>query len=167
MRIDGELVSDSTNILLKLDALYPEPPLLSRDPTVAGQQRKLEDWADESFLWYFQQWLRMSQAGRGNTPQRARSSLLRRLRAWMSAGGTWERPETAILRGIDDRLGDLVNLLGTRRFFYADRVSMADLAVYGMLHTVHNDSIPGSNRLLAMRSTLREFMRSVEEETGG
>jgi glutathione S-transferase len=167
MRIDGELVSDSTNILLKLDALYPEPPLLSRDPTVAAQQRKLEDWADESFLWYFQQWLRMSQAGRGNTPQRARSSLPRRLLAWMRAGGTWERPETAILRGIDDRLGDLVNLLGARRFFYADSVSMADLAVYGMLQTVKSESIPGSTRLLAMRPTLREFMRSVEEETGG
>jgi glutathione S-transferase len=85
----------------------------------------------------------------------------------MSAGGTWERPETAILRGIDDRLGDLVNLLGTRRFFYADRVSMADLAVYGMLHTVRSDAIPGSTRLLDMRPTLRELMRSVEEETGG
>jgi glutathione S-transferase len=167
MRIDGELVSDSTNILIKIDELYPEPPLLSRDPTVAAQQRKLEDWADESFLWYFQQWLHMSQAGRGSTPQRARSSLARRLLAWMKAGGTWERPETAILRGIDDRLGDLVNLLGTRRFFYADTVSMADLAVYGMLQTVRSDSIPGSTKLLAMRPTLREFMRSVEEETGG
>ena len=167
MRIDEELISDSTNILLKLDEVYPEPPLLSPDPTVAGQQRKLENWADESFLWYFQQWLRMSQDGRGNTPQNVRSSLLRRLRAWMSAGGTWERPQTAILRGIDDRLGDLVNLLGTRRFFYADRVSMADLAVYGMLHTVRSDAIPGSARLLDMRPALRELMRSVEEETGG
>ena len=85
----------------------------------------------------------------------------------MKAGGTWERPETAILRGIDDRLGDLVNLLGSRRFFYADRVSMADLAVYGMLNTVRSDSIPGSTRLLATRPTLHEFMRNVEEETGG
>ena len=167
MRIDGELISDSTNILLKLDEFCPEPPLLSPDPTVAGQQRNLEDWADESFLWYFQQWLHMSQDGRGNTPQRARSSLLRRLLAWLRAGGTWERPETALLRSIDDRLGDLVNLLGTRRFFYAERVSMADLAVYGMLYTVRSDTIPGSARLLAMRPALHEFMRSVEEETGG
>lgn len=167
MTIDGELVSDSTNILLKLDELYPEPPLLSPDPTVAGQQRNLEDWADESFLWYFQQWLHMSRDGRGSTPPNARSSPLRRLLAWLKAGGTWERPQTALLRSIDDRLGDLVNLLGTRRFFYADRVSMADLAVYGMLFTVRSDSIPGSARLLAMRPTLREFMLSVETETGG
>jgi glutathione S-transferase len=167
MRIDGELVSDSTNILLKLDELYPEPPLLSPDPTLAGRQRNLENWADESFLWYFQQWLHMSREGRGETPQNVRSSLIRRLLAWMRAGGTWERPGTAILRGIDDRLGDLVNLLGTRRFFYADRVSMADLAVYGMLNTVRNDSIPGSAKLLALRPTLLEFMRRVEEETGG
>jgi len=167
MRIDGELISDSTNILLKLDEFYPEPPLLAADPTVAGQQRNLEDWADESFLWYFQQWLRMSQDGRGSTPPSARSSRLRRLLAWLKAGGTWERPQTALLRGIDDRLGDLVNLLGTRRFFYADRVSIADLAVYGMLQTVRSNSIPGSARLLAMRPTLREFMLNVEQETGG
>jgi glutathione S-transferase len=167
MKVDGELVSDSTNILLRLDELYPEPPLLSPDPTVAGQQRNLEDWADESFLWHFQQWLRMARDGRGTTPPSARSSSMRRLRAWLKAGGTWERPQTALLRSIDDRLGDLVNLLGTRRFFYADRVSMADLAVYGMLFTVRSDSIPGSARLLAMRPTLREFMLRVEEETGG
>jgi glutathione S-transferase len=50
--IRGEHVSDSTDILLRLDELYPEPPLLSADPTVAQQQRQLEDWADASFLWY-------------------------------------------------------------------------------------------------------------------
>jgi hypothetical protein len=44
---------------------------------------------------------------------------------------------------------------------------MADLAVYGMLHTVRYDAIPGSARLLAMRPTLREFMQNVENETGG
>ena len=44
---------------------------------------------------------------------------------------------------------------------------MADLAVYSMLFTTRNDSIPGTARLLAARSTLLEFMRRVEAQTGG
>jgi glutathione S-transferase len=170
LTLDDELVSDSTDILLRLDELHPDPPLLASDPTAAGQQRRLEDWADESFLWYFQQWVRLSQAqatGESAQPRRGTPTWLRRLGAWLRTGGTWERPETALLRGMEDRLGDLVNFLGTRRFFYADRISMADLAVYGMLLTMRNDWIPGSARLLAMRPALLEFMRRVEEETGG
>ena len=47
--LHGEHVPDSTEILLRLDQAYPDPPLLSPDPTVAVQQRQLEEWADESF----------------------------------------------------------------------------------------------------------------------
>ena len=36
----------------------------------------------------------------------------RRLGAWLRAGGTWERPETALLRQVADRMDDLVNFLG-------------------------------------------------------
>lgn len=170
LTIGPELVSDSTDILLRLDELHPEPPLLAADPTAAQQQRRLEDWADESFLWYWQQWVRMSQARDAEAAQRRRSGTptwLRSLGAWVRAGGTWERPQTALLRGMDDRLGDLVNFLGTRPFFYADRISMADLGVYAMLFTMRNDSIPGSARLLALRPSLLELMRRVEAATGG
>src|SRR5262245_32808766 len=61
LTIDSELVSDSTRILQRLDELYPKPPLLSSDPVVAAQQRQLEDWADESFLWYWNRWLVLAQ----------------------------------------------------------------------------------------------------------
>lgn len=166
MTVDDERVDDSTNILLRLDEIQPHPPLLSPDPTVAAQQRNLEDWADESFLWYFQQWLRLSSRQEQAASEHG-SPPLRRLLAWLRAGGTWERPQTAILRGVDDRMTDLVNLLGSRRFFYADQVSIADLAVYGMLKTLSLDAIPGSASLLARRAILVEFMGRVEEETDG
>ncbi len=173
--LGDERVHDSTAILQRLDALFPEPPLLSRDPMVAGQQRQLEDWADESFMWYFRRWLALSRP-RARTEveaaievrrRRGLPPLLRHLGAWLRAGGTWERPETALLRGLADRMGDLVNLLGARPFFYASQVSMADLAVYGMLYVMRLDAIPGSARLLAERPRLVEFMGRVEEATGG
>jgi glutathione S-transferase len=167
MTVGEELVSDSTNILLRLEEIRPEPPLLSADPTIAAQQRNLEDWADESFLWYWQRWQRIVDEHSASPPPPVWPRPLRRVGAWLRAGGTWERPQTALLRGVEDRMNDLVNFLGSRRFFYSDRVSMADLAVYGMLFTLSRDAIPGSARLLSSRSMLLEFMRRVEDETGG
>lgn len=167
MRVDEELVSDSTNILLKLDELAPDPPLLSPDPVAAEQQRNLEEWADESFLYYFMQWQRLAASRPDEALGATRSSPARRLGAWLRAGGTWERPETAILRGINDRLDDLVKLLGARSFFYADELSMADLAVYGMLYTVGLGAIPGAAPLIPSRPTLVQLMQRIEERTGG
>jgi glutathione S-transferase len=177
IHIGDEVIEDSTQILFALDARYPEPPLLAPDPTVASQQRQLEDWADESFLWYWMKYRRMLGGGEpplplaGEAPNLPRPETakgrLRRLRAWISAGGTWERPITGLQRELGARMDDLVNFLGTRPFFYADRLSMADLGVYGMFFTMRRDSIPGSARLLADRPSLVAFMARVEEVTGG
>jgi glutathione S-transferase len=177
--LEGEHVPDSTEILLRLDQVYPEPPLLSPDPTVAAQQRQLEEWADESFLWYFMKYRRMAMgddyaaplplAGESAGPpaRPKRSSIWRRVGAWLRAGGTWERPHTALLREIGLRLDDLSNFLGGRPFFYADRLSMADLAVYSMLASLREDRIPGAALLLAARPTLVALLENVEAATGG
>jgi glutathione S-transferase len=181
LEIDGERTADSTAILMHLDALHPEPPLLSRDVKVAEQQRQLEDWTDASFIYYYTRWFGMQEvplplkveddASRvrptSPVPERGLGPSSRRLLAWLKAGGTWERPETALVRGLGDRLGDLVNFLGGRQYFYADQLSIADLGVYSMLRFMTADVIPGSARLLTSRSTLLDFMRRVEAETGG
>jgi glutathione S-transferase len=171
IEIDGERVADSTAILMRLDAQFPQPPLLASEPKIAAQQRQLEDWADESFLFYFLRWQRLSRQ-REEAEKNARGiarklPIVRRGLAWVRAGGTWERPETGIARGISDRLDDLVNLLGTRPFFYAERPSMADLAVYAMLRSVSRGTIPGAAQGLLARPGLVTYMRRVEAETGG
>ena len=177
--LNGEHVPDSTEILYRIDRDRPNPPLLSPDPMTAEQQRKLEDWADESFLYYYMQYLRTLESqgpvvpttghdpARPEPRERRESGPFRRLAAWLRAGGTWERPETAILRGLGLRLDDLTNFLGARPFFYADNLSMGDLAVYAMLFTMRHDAIPGSSSLVAQRPSLVGFMGRVEEATGG
>ena len=75
--------------------------------------------------------------------------------------------EVELHESIDGRLGDLVNFLGSRRFFYADRPSIADLAVYGILFTLREDAIPGAAALIARRPALVALMGRVEEATGG
>jgi glutathione S-transferase len=166
MRIDGELVSDSTNILLRLEQLCPEPPLIASVPIVAAQQRNLEDWADESFLWYWQEWSRLEAAAPPAPPESAWARLRRRL-GGAAPGDARRRAQAGLLRGLDDRLSDLVNFLGSRRFFYSDRVSIADLTVHAMLVTLRRDTMPGSAALVAARTALNEFMLRVEAETGG
>lgn len=170
LEIDGERIQDSTAILLKLDEVFPQPPLLSSDPRVSGQQRQLEDWADENLLWYFNRWLRIRDedepgAESDDLGQEGAQwpSWTRRLGAWLRAGGTWERPETGIVRGIADRLDDLLGFLGTRSFFYSDKVSMADLGVYSMLYSLSAGIIPGSREIVVSRPPLVEFMRRVEK----
>jgi len=170
LEIAGERIPDSTAILRRLDELYPEPPLLSSDLRIRSQQQQLEDWADENLLWYFNKWIRIRDAAaeNGAEPRGWLASVrwLRRAGAWLRAGGTWERPETGVIRGIADRLDDLLGFLGTRPFFYSDRVSMADLGVYAMLYSLSLGSIPGSQKIVLNRPPLVDFMRRVETATG-
>jgi glutathione S-transferase len=166
LTIDDELVSDSTDILLRLEELWPEPPLLASDPIVAAQQRHLENWADESFLWYYQEWIRAS-GGDAPAPAADPPAPRRGLRGWLRARRSPAPPTADLLRGLDDRLADLVNFLGARPFFHADRVSMADLTVYSMLRSLQMDQISGAAELLAGRPGLVAFMRRVEAATGG
>jgi len=170
IEIDGEKTADSTTILFKLDELFPTPPFLSSDPRIRGQQTRLEDWADENLLFYFNKWMRKrdatEQLGDERQGRKRPSAIWRRFLAWLRAGGTWERPETAVLRGIAARLDDLIGFLGTRSFFYSNQVSMADLSVYAMLYSLSLETIPGSKALILNRPPLLDFMRRVESATG-
>jgi glutathione S-transferase len=184
--LDGERVHDSTAILLRLDERFPEPPLLASNPRTALAQRRLEEWADESFFWYWLRWQGTQPQASAIPVQRALADarpgvdppaagvgpalrafgarLLRR-----SPGPGPGRPADAarLLDELDQRLRDLVRLLAGRPFFYSDRVSMADLAVFAMLRSLAADSIPGGAQLLARHAELGAFMRRVEQATGG
>jgi len=173
--IDGRRIADSTQILLALDERFPEPPLLSRDPSVAARQRRLEDWADESFFWYWGQWRRMREE---QAAYAARSAAYRfswlQPRTWFESlrepvGAPAPDPgrERFLLSELDRRMDDLVGWLATRSFFYSEEPSMADLAVYAMLLRIRGGTFGGAQDLLADRPSLVAFMGRIEEATGG
>ncbi len=56
IEIDGRRKTDSQAIVVWLEELYPEPPLLSRDVKLAETQRNLATWSDSSFIWYWNRW---------------------------------------------------------------------------------------------------------------
>jgi glutathione S-transferase len=173
-RIGAERVADSTRILERLEQLFPEPPLLSADPKLAEAQRRLEDWCDETFFFYWLRWRRIFEADAARPPRKfglltwlaelasGRSPLPRA----RSRDGLPPEAEDLVLE-LGRRCDDLVNLLSGRPFFYADRPGMADLAVYAMLETMRRGGLPRGPLLLAERPPLVEFMERVEATTGG
>jgi glutathione S-transferase len=187
--LDGERVPDSTAILLRVNEILPEPPLLSADARTAENQLRLARWIDETFSWYWNRWVRRSGSSSllgpfltfageslSDAERRMRDSGLPRptgvsLKSWVAArvrGLTepehWNEEERLVQEACH-RIDDLARLLVLRPFFFADRVSIADLAAYAMLRSLALDCIPGTRQHLERQPALLELMRRVEEET--
>jgi glutathione S-transferase len=178
VEIDGEKVWDSTFILRRLDQLVPQPPLLADDPMAAANQRQLEDWADESLYWYVMafQW---SAKNSGATASRNLSFLpalvrplvaplmRRQIGGMVKAQGMGRLPEPMLANEFGARLDDLLRMLGDKPYFYDTRPSVADLAVYGQLSAGSSEVAPETRRAIGERPRLGEYMKRVEEATGG
>jgi glutathione S-transferase len=181
LEIDGERVHDSTAILLRVNELFPEPPLLSRDPRAAESQLRLVHWVDETFFWYWNRWVRrpgdpavagpfVALAGESLAEAERRRRSGASLRA--TGGSLRAHPQSAhgseaegLAQEAGRRVDDLARLLAPRPFFFADRIGIADLAAYAMLRAIALDSIPGTRRELLRHPALLAFMERVEQET--
>ena len=178
IELGGERLWDSTFILARLDERFPDPPLFSADPAVAAAQRLLEDWSDESLYWYVMalRWTKknapasVSQIVAGLSPfirPMARLVLPRQIGRLPWAQGLGRLPDAVLVRELGHRLDDLVTLLGRRAYFHADAASAAELALYGQFSTMRSGPTPEAERLLDDRPALADFMKRVEEATGG
>src|SRR5437870_8932683 len=180
VEIDGRLLFDSTRILRRLDQLVPEPPLLDRDAGVAARQRFLEDWSDESLYWYGLA-LRWSDANAeatttqvvGSIPAPAalrpvlRVLLRRRIRGQALAQGLARLPLEMIVDELRRRFDELVVWLDDRPYFFADRPSVADLALFGQLNGLQSGPTPQAQRLVAERPRLADYFLRVDTATAG
>ncbi len=177
LKVDGEKLYDSTFILRYIDGKHPEPPLCSDDPEIAARQRQLEDWSDESLYWYGMA-LRWSEKNRAacraqivaNLPAFMRPVagvfLPRQFTAHAKGQGLGRLPYNTVLRELEGRLEDLTLMLGKRAFFFADRVSVADLAIYGMFHALRSGPTPDGAALIAEQPALCDWAKRVAEATG-
>jgi glutathione S-transferase len=168
LEIDGRRKADSGKILEWIDEVFPDPPLGARDPKVAAAQRQLAEWADTSFLWYWNQWraARYPQPG-DDAPVDA--SLLSKLikKVGRSLGHTptsqADARELEIVGKLEDRFEDLVGFLRDRPFFHANEPSVADASVYSMLEVLEDGPIPGCEELIAKRPTLVAYMARMKD----
>jgi glutathione S-transferase len=173
LELGGERTYDSTLILRRLDALVPDPALLATEPQSAAAQRLLEDWADESLYWYGMA-LRWCERNRRATaaqilgglpaPVRVMAGLLlpRQIHRTTIAQGLGRLPHDTLVAELARHLDDLATLLGGRPFFHADRVSVADLAMYGQFRMLASGPTPEAGELVAARPALVAHMRRVE-----
>jgi glutathione S-transferase len=172
--VDGVRIPDSSAILDFLDERFPDPPLLSPDPRVAREQRRLERWFDETFPYYILRWVRSTLGDSAPPPARggafplgpmARLGLIDargKLREDVfNAGAGGPGPE------FEHRLDDLDQFLGQRPFFYADRISRADLSVSASLSVMYRDVYAGARGLLEVRPRLLAHVERVLSATGG
>ena len=74
-------------------------------------------------------------------------------------------PLRVLLVEFGERLDDLVRMLGASEFFYSERASVADLAVYGQL--ARSESNPDLWSEVRKRPELVDYMKRVEQATGG
>jgi len=173
LEVDGVRTPDSAAILDFLDLHFPEPRLVSADPRVEREQRRLEQWIDETFAFYILRWVQ-SRVGPAAPPQlRGGFPLgsLARLRLIDSRGKL--RPDLFSAKSggpgpeFEHRLEDLGRLLGARPFFYADRISRADLSVCAALSVMYREIYEGARELLEARPRLLAYVERVLAATGG
>ena len=166
--LDGTQVQDSSAILDLLDERFPEPPLLSPDPKVAREQRRLEQWVGETFFFHLLRWVR---ARTSDIEPRAGAGLGPMMRLGLIGPNGKLRPEVFdTSRGgpgpdFDNALVELTKLLGARTWFFADRMSRADLAVYSALQGLVRDLYPGGSALLRGHPALWRHQERVEAAT--
>lgn len=168
--VDGTRVQDSAAILDLLDARFPDPPLLSSDPKLAREQRRLEAWVSETFFFHLFRWVR-SRVGSASAPQRESAGLGPMMRLGLIGPNGQVRPE--VFDTSDGGPGpefagavdELAKLLGGRAFFFSDQLSRADLAAFGSLSGLRDDRYPGGAELLRSLPTLWQFCERVDRAT--
>jgi glutathione S-transferase len=178
--IEGERLFDSTFILRRLDELVPNPPLVSDDPETAARQRQLEDWADEALHWNAVAF-RWSPRNGSASAQRILDevkppaflrplisrAMHRNARERLDAQGIGRVPEELLVREFSERLDDLLRILGARPFFFSDKPSVADFAVFGQLTYANAEASRETRAAIQKRPKLVEYMKRVDRVTGG
>lgn len=172
IEIDGQRTHDSSEILKKLEELFPEPALRARDPKTARAQTRLAVWSDSSFLFYWNRWREARFPQPGDEKPAEDPTLLGKLRVGIArafgSGGSLSRRElreAQVIDGIASRFSDLTAFLGDRPFFYADEPSLADVSVYGMLRLLHDGPITGARELILENPDLVAYMERMQKKT--
>ena len=172
LEVDGERVSESSEIVGWLERLIPEPSLYSPDPRIRRQQESLAEWSDSSFAFYWNRWRTIS-ADHERRQNSDSPGFLSRIhqhveeRMGKHQDGSLEHVPGAqgFMEELEDRMNDLVGFLGGRSYFFADEMSVADIAVFGMLLLMRDGPMPRSAEMLADRPTLAAHLGRLTKLT--
>ena len=145
---------------------------------IAARQRFLEDWSDEALYWYGMA-LRWSDANVNATTRQVVGSIpapaflrplvgalvRRNIRGQALAQGLARLPLETVVDELGRRFDELVMWLGDRPYFFSDRPSVADLAIFGQLNMLQSGPTPQAERLIAQRPKLADYFLRLDAAT--
>jgi len=141
-----EVIVDSSRIARHLEARYPEPALIPRDPTARAYATLVEEWADEAlyFIVAAFKWLNPvnRRAAVENTVSEMTGAalrplvghlLVRRERRRYAAWGHTEATLGALEERMRENVTALAGLLDGRPYLLGRRPMLADVAAFAQL----------------------------------
>jgi glutathione S-transferase len=172
---DGRIVCDSTDMVHYLEEKFPNRPLIPAHPKPAGMVHVLEDWADES-LYFYEMRLRFGTPGNqerniprliANEPPALRwllgHLLPRVLRKTTATQGIGRKSRDQLQVDTERHIAAVAGLLGEDEWLLANRITLADLAVYAMMQCFRDADI--SLELLNKYPSVTDWMERVEANT--
>lgn len=172
IELDGEFITDSTDIALALDQRFRKPPLLPAGRRERALCHAIEDWADESlyFIGLYYRWY--DRAGRREIPGKFGRSLkgrliygfyLRRILQQLRGQGTLRKSPQHVHRDLERNLAALEDLLTPGPFVFGDKPCLCDFALWGQLEYLRRT--PAGGRALKDRPHIIDFIRRLAPKT--
>ncbi|QIK95918.1 glutathione S-transferase family protein [Sphingomonas sp. HDW15A] len=165
VEIDGEFITDSTDIAYALDQRYPDPPLLPLEMRERGVAHAIEEWADESlyFIGLYYRWYE----AKGRKPVAAvfgksiKGRLiyrfyLRRILAQLRGQGTLRKSPQHVARDLERNLDAVEGLLSASPYVLGDRPFLCDFALMAQLKYLART--PLGSGAISSRERLRRYI---------
>jgi len=177
--VDGRRVIDSSRIAAELERLRPDPALFPDDPDQLCLAHFLEDWADEALYWFlvYSRWCvephfeAFAADALTLAPRPLRKTvgrLLRRgLKKALHAQGLGRFQWDVVATQLQGHLDQLVHRLAKGPYLVGDRLTVADLAVFGVIQGLHTPQLSQTRAMIEARPTLTDWATRVDEVTTG
>jgi glutathione S-transferase len=168
LEIDGDFVTDSTDIALALDRLCPNPPLLPGGKREQGFAHAIEEWADESlyFIGLYYRWYEVegrkpvaAAFGRSLKGRFAYRFYLRRILGQLRGQGTLRKTPRHVASDLERHLDAAEHLVALGPFILGAAPYLCDFALWGQLNYLNKTPAGGS--AIASRPNVREYIARI------
>jgi glutathione S-transferase len=175
IKIDDQIVEDSTNILKLLDELAPSRALLyPNEEKKRAETLLLEDWSDESLYWFlvYSRWAipehfnqfkvvafkNLPAPLRPIIPTLIRQKVLKRL----ESQGIAQVPSSERLNRFQEACWCLEQKLSNRPFLICETITAADLAVFSILQIIKQSQLHDLSVVLSDCSLLTQWLDKID-----
>lgn len=168
VEIDGELITDSTDIAHALEERYPEPPLFPAGARKRGLVHAIEEWADEAlyFIGLYYRWYDL--AGREPVAAVFGKSLkgrlvyrfyLHRILGQLRGQGTLRKTPQHVASDLNRNLDAVERLVTPGPYIFGERPYLCDFALWGQL--AYLERTPVGRAAIASRAQVRDYLKRV------